>query len=291
MKICKLCNTRFDSNNWHCPSCGYTPPESDGYPVHAAELADINEGFHPDYFGQLAELESGNFWFQSRNSLIQFLLKNNFPNFESLLEIGCGTGFVLAGIATTFPTAHMTGAEIFSAGLNYASQRNPAAKFMQMDARNIPFDSHFDVIGAFDVLEHIQEDEAVLWQICRALKPGGIVIITVPQHPALWSTQDELACHVRRYTTTQLKNKTIDAGFDIADSGSFVSLLLPLMWLSRKLGNTDKNGKHDPMAELRMSALTNHALRAIMRIEIFFTRLGIRFPIGGSVFVVARKRA
>lgn len=291
MKICRACNARFNSSGWRCPACGYAPPEANGYPALAAELANANEGFHPEYFGQLAALESGNFWFQSRNSLILLLLKKHFPNLGSFLEIGCGTGFVLAGVASAFPSARLMGAEIFSAGLSHAARRVPSAQFMQMDARHIPFDAHFDVIGAFDVLEHIQEDVAVIRQMHHALKPGGIVILTVPQHPALWSEQDELACHVRRYTAPELGKKISDAGFDLIDSGSFVSLLLPLMWLSRRIGNTANGGSHDPMAELRIGTLANRILSAVMSVEIFLTRFGVRFPAGGSLFIVARKPA
>lgn len=261
-----------------------------GFPALAPELASSSEGFHLEYFEQLASLETDNFWFQSRNALVLFLLKKYCPNLAAFLEIGCGTGFVLSGIASAFPSAQLTGAEIYSAGLEYAAHRIPAAQFMQMDAREIPFESHFDALGAFDVLEHIQEDFTVLTQIGKALKPGGILILTVPQHPSLWSTQDELACHVRRYTATELKNKVSRAGFDIVDSGSFVALLLPLMWLSRILGNTHNDGKHDPMAELRIGSIANAILKVIMRVELLLTRSGIRFPAGGSLFLVAKKR-
>ncbi len=291
MKICTACNARFDSSGWVCPICGYTPPEANGFPALAAESANSSEGFHPEYFEQLASLEAGNFWFQSRNTLILLLLKKHVPAPGSFLEIGCGTGFVLSGIASAFPYAALAGAEIYSNGLKYAAHRVPGAQFMQMDARNILFESHFDALGAFDVLEHIQEDSIVLGQIYRALKPGGTLFLTVPQHPNLWSRQDEMACHICRYTAEQLKHKVLSAGFDIADVGSFVSLLLPLMWLSRRFGKTGKEGHQDPMAELRIGRIANIILSAIMSIELLLTRTGIRFPVGGSLFLVAQKRA
>ena len=65
-----------------------------------------------------------------------------------------------------------------------------------MDARRIPFEDEFDVIGAFDVLEHIKEDEQVLVQMHRAVKSGGGIMLTVPQHMFLWSEQDVQAHHV-----------------------------------------------------------------------------------------------
>ena len=291
MKICSACSARFDNSGWDCPKCGHAPPQVNGFPALAAELANSSEGFQPEYFAQLASLEAGNFWFQSRNTLILLLLKQHCPTMKSFLEIGCGTGFVLSGIASAFPAASLTGAEIYCTGLQYAAQRVPGAQFMQMDARNIPFESHFDALGAFDVLEHIEEDSTVLTQICLALKPGGILVLTVPQHPLLWSSQDEMACHVRRYTAKELKQKVSNAGFDFVDSGSFVALLLPLMWLSRRFDKNNKDGRHDPMAELRIGRVANLMLSAIMSVELMFTRLGFRFPAGGSLFLVARKSA
>lgn len=291
MKICSACRARFDSGDWNCTACGYAPPQINGFPALAGALANSSDGFNPEYFAQLAGLEAGNFWFQSRNALTLLLLKQHCPNPESFLEIGCGTGFVLSGIASVFPSTSLSGAEIYSTGLRYASQRLPGAQFMQMDARNIPFESHFDALGAFDVLEHIEEDSVVLAQMSFALKPGGTLLLTVPQHPGLWSRQDEMACHVRRYTAAELKQKVSDAGFDVVDAGSFVSLLLPVMWISRRLGNTGKGGAHDPMAELKIGTVANRILGAIMQVELLLTRAGVRFPAGGSLFLVARKRA
>ena len=80
-------------------------------------------------------------------------------------------------------------------------RRVPSATFYQMDARHIPFRDHFDAIGAFDVLEHIEDDVAVIEEVGRALRPDGMFVMTVPQHPALWSPQDDHAYHVRRYTS------------------------------------------------------------------------------------------
>ncbi|MDX8386476.1 MAG: class I SAM-dependent methyltransferase [Gallionella sp.] len=290
MKICLTCSKEFDSETWHCPYCDSLPIEISGFPALAPELASSSTGFRPEYFSQLANLEASNFWFRSRNKLILMLLKKYCPDMNSFIEIGCGTGFVLSGIARTFPESHLTGSEIYSNGLEYAADRIQGAQFIQMDAQNIPFESHFDAIGTFDVLEHIEQDELVVSQLNKALKPGGILLITVPQHPELWSLQDEMACHVRRYTATELKQKVRDAGFEILDMGSFVSLLLPVMWWSRRMGKKVKKEEYNPMKELSIGKLPNLILGAIMCIEIGCMRLGFRFPAGGSLFLIARKR-
>ena len=175
-----------------------------GFPAFAPALASGNTGFRPEYFGELAALEGGSFWFRARNDLIAWACRRYFPSMSRLLEIGCGTGYVLAKLAEEFPSVQLTGSEVYCDGLSYARNRVPRAELVQMDARETPYEDHFDVVGAFDVLEHIDDDTRVLAEIHRALHPGGGLLLTVPQHKWLWSRQDELACHVRRYTGVQV---------------------------------------------------------------------------------------
>jgi SAM-dependent methyltransferase len=156
-----------------------------------------------------------------------------------------------------------------------------------MDARAIPFEREFDVVGAFDVLEHVEEDEAVIAQVWRALLPDGVFLITVPQHMFLWSKQDDYACHVRRYEASELRSKLARAGFKVSYLTSFVSLLLPILFLSRvrKRGA----GQLDATDEARLPAPVNSVLAAIMRIEGALIGAGLRFPAGGSLLAVATK--
>jgi len=67
----------------------------------------------------------------------------------------------------------LSGSEVFSAGLAFAAKRVPAARLYQMDARSIPFMAEFNVIGALGVLEHVDDDERVMSEVARALRPGG----------------------------------------------------------------------------------------------------------------------
>lgn len=232
MRRCLHCQHAFDaaSHTTPCPSCGTDlATRIDGVPCYSPQLAHESPGFQPEHFARLAEVEEGNFWFRARNELIIHVLQKYFPHARSMLEIGCGTGYVLRGVTQALPRLHVSGSEIFLEGLSFASQRLPDADLFQMDARQIPFESQFDLVGAFDVVEHIKEDEQVLDQIREALNPGGGAIFTVPQHPALWSAQDERACHVRRYQRHELTDKLEAAGFRILFSSSFVSLLLPML--------------------------------------------------------------
>ena len=249
----------------------------------------MNIGFKAHYFQELAALEASNFWFRARNQLLLWAMRRYTPKLGSFLEIGCGTGFVLSAVAQQFPAAQLAGSEYLAEGLVYARLRVPNAELSQMDARHIPYQSHWDAIGAFDVLEHIAEDELVLREIAKALKPGGVVFITVPQHRWLWSVVDEYACHVRRYEAKELHQKVRAAGLEIVRSTSFVSVLLPAMYASRLLKGKQTEDKMDHMAELRIHPLLNKLFEVFLAIERSIIRLGISFPVGGSRLLIARK--
>ena len=249
----------------------------------------MNVGFKTHYFKELAELEAGNFWFRVRSQLILWSISKYLHELGSFLEIGCGTGFVISCIAKRFPKARLIGSEYFEEGLVYARQRVPTAEFTQMDARCIPYESELDAIGAFDVLEHIEEDESVLQQMYKALRPGGCVFITVPQHRWLWSAVDVYACHVRRYGASELHIKVRKAGFEIIRSTSFVSTLLPAMYVSRVLQRNKTDMGIDDTAELRVNPILNKIFEWFLNFELVLIRLGVSFPVGGSRMLVARK--
>ena len=287
MKHCLKCETVFQSQEWQCPSCGWTPRVVEGYLAFSSQMAQAGDGFDPESFVRLAQAEQSNFWFRNRNRLIVWALQRYFPSVQSLLEIGCGTGFVLSGIRRAVPGITLAGSEIFVQGLDFARQRLPDAVLMQMDARALPFKDEFDAIGAFDVLEHIVEDEIVLGQMYKALKPGGGLLITVPQHMFLWSATDEEACHVRRYSASELKAKVERVGFEVLRQTSFVSFLLPAMLLSRRRKKTRQDAIGS--CELQLPKLLNSTLDLAMRCECFFIRVGYSFPAGGSLLLLAKK--
>ena len=97
--------------------------------------------------------------------MIVWALQRYFPQAQNFLEIGCGTGFVLAAIEQAFPKISLYGSEIFSQGLNFAQERLSRTQLFQMDAPQISCENEFDAIAAFDVLEHIKEDDVVLAQM------------------------------------------------------------------------------------------------------------------------------
>ena len=288
MKLCFSCNHKFESDDWICPKCEKEPAISEGFLSFAPELALENEGFKGEYFEKLYELEDSHFWFRSRNKLITWAISKYFPDLKRFLEIGCGTGFVLNGIHKTFPDVKASGSEIFTAGLGFAKARLPGVELFQLDARALPFESEFDMIGAFDVLEHIEEDEAVLKEIHRAVRDDGGIIITVPQHQFLWSEIDDYSYHVRRYSARELREKVERAGFKVIHMTSFISFLLPLLTLSRFMKKMNKK-EVDPYAETAISPALNRILGMICAPEIALIRMGLSLPAGGSLVLLAKK--
>ena len=286
MRICTSCKQHVNTG-WSCLACGHITPVTEGFLTHAPDMAHQGGGFKNEFFSQLSELEESNFWFKARNEIILWALRKYCNNPRNFLEIGCGTGYVLSGVSSAFPGAHLSGSEIFLSGLNFASRRVPSAQFMQMDARKIPFVSEFDAIGAFDVLEHIEEDQLVLSQIHQALAPRGKLLLTVPQLDWLWSAADERAMHVRRYSANEIQQKITSSGFSILRSTSFVSFLLPAMYLSRRV---ERDYENNPYAEFNISNFLNRIFFYLMMAEKKLIEKGVNFTFGGSRLIIAERK-
>ena len=194
------------------------------------------------------------------------------------------------GLAPTITVPRLEAGDARSSGLAFARERVPAARLYQFDARSLPFDREFDVVGAFDVIEHLDEDERVLAQMWRAVRPGGGALITVPQHGWLWSAEDDAGGHKRRYSRRELVAKVQRAGFSVERVTSFVSVLLPLMAAARLRARVGM--RHDPDAnmELSLPRPLDRLLETAMTAERALVRRGVSLPAGGSLLLVARRR-
>ncbi|MBI3222759.1 MAG: methyltransferase domain-containing protein [Nitrosomonadales bacterium] len=290
MKFCLACQHPYNDTVWKCPVCGDVPAERGGFLAFAPALAAQNDGFNPETFRHYAAVEAGHFWFVARNDILRDRMQRHFSGAKNILEIGCGTGFVLADTRSTFPAARLSGSDIYTEGLGFAKQRVTSAFLFQMDACHIPFRDEFDLIGAYDVLEHIEDDRAALGQIYQACQPGGGVIFTVPQHRWLWSSTDDYAHHKRRYTRAELLDKVGGAGFKVEYVGSFVSLLLPVMLASR-LSQKSAQAEDRMDAGFKIGKLANRLLGAVMKLERWLIARGVSFPLGGTLLLVARRTA
>lgn len=247
-----------------------------------------HEGFNADLFKDLFELEPKHFWYRNRNRLITWALRRYFPTAKSFFEVGCGSGYVLSGIEEECPWLKTGGCDLYGEALSCAEKRLKTTRLFQLDARKISFHEEFDILGAFDVLEHIVEDTVVISAMHQAVRPGGGIIITVPQHRFLWSLFDEQSHHVRRYGKNELRVKIENAGFKIKSTTSFVSLLLPLVILSRlQLGKSTQ--QYDHIANIKFPPWQNNVLEKVLECERFLITSGLSFPVGSSLLLIAQK--
>jgi ubiquinone/menaquinone biosynthesis C-methylase UbiE len=222
-----------------------------------------------------------------RNKLIIESIKKFFPSGKNILEVGAGSGMVLHALAKEFPDRTIHASDLFLSGLKIIRKfigDFPVSLF-QMDATRMPFDKEYDIIGMFDVIEHIDDDSLVIENVFDALRPGGGFILTVPQHPELWSKADDAVFHKRRYKPKELPLKLKSAGFNINRVTSYNMLLVPAMILARAL----ESGKYRPEREWSLHPFLNAALMSVTRFEKLFLDIGINLPVGGSQIVIAQK--
>lgn len=233
----------------------------------------------------LAQADLTHFWFRSRAAMVTWAMRRHFRLPGAVLEIGCGAGGTLARIHEAFPDAALAASDIYIEALPYIAVRVPGAMIVQTDATAIPFEEEFDVVVACDVIEHIERDDLALSQMYRAVRPGGGILLTVPQDPRLWSAWDELGHHKRRYTREELVRTVRAAGFTVERVLSMSSLIYPLMRLTRARARTQCM----PADELLISRPVNFVLNRVMDVERLLLRSGIDFPFGGSLLLVGRR--
>ena len=236
----------------------------------------VSISYEADYLRILADQEERHFWFRSRRRIILDALQRWFPDAQSYLEIGSGTGYIARAIAEASPKLRVVASDALA----------ESDSCLRIDARSIPFTSEFDVLGAYDVLEHIEDDRAALNQFRAALRPGGGILLTVPQHAWLWSPADTYARHHRRYRRDELLCKLRECDFEVLGCTSFHTLNLPLFFLrSRFLRATVR----DPESSIP-PAPVNWLLEQSMELDRMLIRAGARLPFGVSLMVAARRK-
>lgn len=208
-----------------------------------------------------------------------------------MLEVGCGTGNVLRVLESACPACRLVGVELWFDGLRYARGRS-SALLVQADIGSSPFAPLFDLVGMFDVLEHVTEDQEALRLVHDALRPGGKLLVTVPAHQSLWSYFDEAARHCRRYSEDTIREKLKRAGFEVEFLTQFMACLFPIVWAYRKLAGLRGNAtsaREKASDEFRLVPGFNGIMAALLHLEAKWICHGRSLPIGTSLVVIARK--
>lgn len=239
----------------------------------------------------LAGAQDEHFWFTGRRMVLNALLSKYGPAPDGYAaDIGCGTGANLALLADAGYSA--TGVDSSWKALQFA-RKTPATALVAAEAARLPFRTGAcAVVLLADLLEHT-DDRLALGEACRVLRPGGIVVASVPAFPRLRSRRDEDAGHLRRYSRRELSRRMSEAGFQIVETRGYGFLTLPLVAATRSASRlsglfTGPEPERLRNLEDRPPAIVNSTLRAVMRTEARLGRL-VRWPIGSSLIAVGRK--
>ena len=237
----------------------------------------------------LYDTEATHWWLAARRNIVLDWIRQRYSSHTDLhiLDAGCGTGLMLQQLALY---GKVEGVDISEEALQFCRKRG-LENVRHADVLQLPFGpGEFDVVTALDVLEHLDDDTAALKEFRRVLKPGGRVFIFAPAHRWLWSLQDEVSHHKRRYVGRTLRDAVIGAGLEIERQSYVSTFLLPVIYLGRQLLKV-RMKFHEYNTENNLHpAWSNGILRSVFESEIPILR-HVDMPFGASLLCVARKPA
>lgn len=236
-------------------------------------------------------------WFASRTRALNAVLESILPSEPdfTLLDVGCGAGNMIHHLSKY---GQVKGLEIDPRPVKVAHKRGFDVE--QFDATQpMPYpDNTFDAVTALDVIEHNQDDMAILADSYRILKPGGHMIITVPAFMWLWTHNDDLNAHVRRYTVAELRQKLTQSGYKvirITYNNFFIFPLAATLLLLRRSTDSKKElaSHHVSQEEYQVemepaSPPVNAVLTQVGKMEAGLIRR-INLPVGTSLIAVGQK--
>jgi len=203
----------------------------------------------------------------------------------SILDAGCGTGLMLQEMDHL---GHTEGVDIADEALAFCRQRG-LENIRKADVLQLPFAADsFDIVTGLDIVEHLDDDTGALREWSRVLKPGGRVFLFVPAHDWLWSLQDDVSHHRRRYTSKTLRQTVRSAGLTVERQSYVSAFLLPVIYLGRQWLKVLRRFREMNTENNLHPAWSNGILRGIFEAEIPVLRR-MDLPVGASIMCVARK--
>lgn len=261
--------------------------------MHSATTEVASPTYDAGYFEVLARVEDRHFWFQARNRLIHALAAQLIQVAAAprrVLEVGCGNGNVLRWLRSACSESCVIGLDLFPEGLSLAKART-GASVVSADIFRLPFRESFNLVGIFDVLEHLDEDGAALAAVGSIMPAGGQLMITVPASESLWSYFDVAAHHRRRYDPVQLRRTIENSGFQVDFLSPFMATIYPLVYAGRKLASWHgKSAKQSAEYDLKIVPGVNEALAFVLRQEMRFLTARRVLPFGTSLLALAHKK-
>jgi SAM-dependent methyltransferase len=252
-------------------------------------------GYDPHFFRTLQQVEGRHFWFVARREVVLQALRRAVPDLagRSLFDIGCGSGGLIAFLAAN--GVRVSGAcDAYPESLALVRERLGVPLVLVDEGRLPPLAAGQDALSMFDVLEHIDDDLGVLRFLHSVLRPGGVLVLTVPAHPFLFDEMDELAHHRRRYTRRELADKLGAAGFEVRLLSHFMSPLVPMLALIRAVGRKLRFGRHSAVARRQREFQVVPGVNGVMQGVLVAERAVLRraaLPFGTSLVAVASRAA
>ncbi len=240
----------------------------------------------PAEYARNFAFEEDYWWFVGRRQLVLTTVAALAgPGRPRLLDIGCGTGYLLAQL----------GALTEAVGLDLADEALAFCRARQLNrlvrgrAEALPFaDGSFDIVTALDILEHLDDDLAALGEWWRVLRPGGHLVLFVPAYEFLWSGEDFVSGHRRRYRRGPLLARLRSAGFRVCKATYVNAVLLPLV-AGAIIGKRLFRPRSLYQSNLTpLPAWLNRLLTVIFTQEVRCLRW-LNLPVGSSIFCLARK--
>ncbi|HPO14541.1 MAG TPA: class I SAM-dependent methyltransferase [Candidatus Hydrogenedentes bacterium] len=231
--------------------------------------------------------ETDYWWFINKRRWAHALLSRYAPGSGLVLEAGCGGGFFSSELQAG--GRNIISGDLSPVAAQFAHEQG-VRKTLSFDAgRGWPFrDASVASVVMLDMLEHVERDGECLAEVSRVLRPSGIVVLTVPAYPWLFSAWDEYNEHFRRYTAKSLSAAARAAGFQIERCSYWNAASVPpaiaLRWKDRLLGAKLKDLEFPAVPRW-----VNAALVAYGRVELAWLR-HLPLPFGLSVWAVLKKR-
>lgn len=236
-------------------------------------------------YDELVKREENDWWFVGRRKIILTLLNKYLVGQRnlSILDIGCGAGGMIEYLSNYGQVIGLD-KDKHIVDLNLKKGKNVVCG----DIKKLNFSNDsFDLITLLEILEHLDDDSSGLKEVFRVLKPQGILLVTVPAFPFLWSSHDSVAHHKRRYTKRELERKLSKSGFKILKISYMNIFLFPVIFLFRLFKNLFSREKNKSDF-IDYPAFLNHLLKLVFSSEAFFLKT-ISFPFGVSLLVLAQK--
>ncbi len=271
-----------------CSECGLEIPIQESLITFHPEDSGSHDGIEPCIYDDVIDMEDKHFWMNARKKLIRLVFEKYVGYEDEIMEIGAGTGNV-AGFLMRNGYRNVSVGDVHLEALEYSKKHDPRHRY-QFDIVKAPFKEHFDVVSMFDVLEHTDDELTIVQNVYKMLKKGGRAIVTVPAHMWLWSKEDAIPGHRRRYEVNQLKELFEKGGFKILRASAFFASLLPLLYL-RKLLCKDNGVIKDEDFENRfyVNPVVNLVLGKILNLEVkLLSNVFLKY--GGSIILVGEKQ-